>query len=125
MASLVRALPTNTSYNDNSNSCLSTPLPIVALPCGSKSTNRTRRFVAAKEAAKLTVVVVFPTPPFWFAIAIILLIFSFDNSSTNYCCVDYRGFIVRSEEHTSELQSRPQIVCRLLLDKKKTVSVFE
>src|SRR5207344_3633051 len=25
----------------------------------------------------------------------------------------------RSEEHTSELQSRPQIVCRLLLEKKK------
>src|SRR5690554_7424546 len=26
--------------------------------------------------------------------------------------------VVRSEEHTSELQSRPQIVCRLLLEKK-------
>src|SRR6266498_5938121 len=25
----------------------------------------------------------------------------------------------RSEEHTSELQSRPQIVCRLLIEKKK------
>src|SRR3989442_8358113 len=28
--------------------------------------------------------------------------------------------IVRSEEHTSELQSRPHLVCRLLLEKKKT-----
>src|SRR5690554_7600706 len=28
------------------------------------------------------------------------------------------GFI-RSEEHTSELQSRPHLVCRLLLEKKK------
>src|SRR5690554_818136 len=27
---------------------------------------------------------------------------------------------LRSEEHTSELQSRPQLVCRLLLEKKKT-----
>src|SRR3989442_15203112 len=27
--------------------------------------------------------------------------------------------IKRSEEHTSELQSRPHLVCRLLLDKKK------
>src|SRR5690554_7359753 len=27
---------------------------------------------------------------------------------------------VRSEEHTSELQSRPHLVCRLLLEKKKT-----
>src|SRR5215813_14853737 len=29
----------------------------------------------------------------------------------------YRG--PRSEEHTSELQSRPHLVCRLLLEKKK------
>src|SRR3712207_8618474 len=28
--------------------------------------------------------------------------------------------VVRSEEHTSELQSRPYLVCRLLLAKKKT-----
>src|SRR5690554_7543557 len=28
----------------------------------------------------------------------------------------------RSEEHTSELQSRPHLVCRLLLEKKKTYS---
>src|SRR5436305_5488836 len=30
--------------------------------------------------------------------------------------------IDRSEEHTSELQSRPHLVCRLLLEKKKTTS---
>src|SRR5690554_7179132 len=29
--------------------------------------------------------------------------------------------IHRSEEHTSELQSRPHLVCRLLLEKKKKV----
>src|SRR3989442_11120429 len=29
----------------------------------------------------------------------------------------------RSEEHTSELQSRPHLVCRLLLEKKNTVFV--
>src|SRR3712207_7456642 len=29
---------------------------------------------------------------------------------------------MRSEEHTSELQSRQYLVCRLLLDKKKTGS---
>src|SRR3989442_15792732 len=28
--------------------------------------------------------------------------------------------VPRSEEHTSELQSRPHLVCRLLLEKKKT-----
>src|SRR3989442_10779021 len=30
------------------------------------------------------------------------------------------GRIPRSEEHTSELQSRPHLVCRLLLEKKKS-----
>src|SRR3989442_5136523 len=30
-----------------------------------------------------------------------------------------RSFCARSEEHTSELQSRPHLVCRLLLEKKK------
>src|SRR3712207_6861587 len=29
---------------------------------------------------------------------------------------------VRSEEHTSELQSRQYLVCRLLLEKKKTIT---
>src|SRR5690349_3259720 len=31
----------------------------------------------------------------------------------------YRGEPLRSEEHTSELQSRRDLVCRLLLEKKK------
>src|SRR5207253_9619954 len=30
----------------------------------------------------------------------------------------------RSEEHTSELQSRGHLVCRLLLEKKKTIVMF-
>src|SRR5690554_5238976 len=30
----------------------------------------------------------------------------------------------RSEEHTSELQSRPHLVCRLLLEKKKNILLF-
>src|SRR5207302_3942472 len=35
--------------------------------------------------------------------------------------VRFRGAIAhRSEEHTSELQSRENLVCRLLLEKKKT-----
>src|SRR5438105_11431382 len=29
----------------------------------------------------------------------------------------------RSEEHTSELQSRVDLVCRLLLEKKKTIQI--
>src|SRR5699024_11354856 len=31
---------------------------------------------------------------------------------------------VRSEEHTSELQSRFDLVCRLLLEKKKTIHIL-
>src|SRR5207249_7537349 len=40
-----------------------------------------------------------------------------------YDATDYvgrRGLVMRSEEHTSELQSRFDLVCRLLLEKKKS-----
>src|SRR3712207_7079444 len=33
--------------------------------------------------------------------------------------VPVEGAVLRSEEHTSELQSRQYLVCRLLLEKKK------
>src|SRR5258708_18068697 len=46
-----------------------------------------------------------------------------DNSGTN-CSVPVfvrdQGLAIRSEEHTSELQSPDHLVCRLLLEKKKT-----
>src|SRR5437870_8573575 len=35
------------------------------------------------------------------------------------CAVTLTAFALRSEEHTSELQSRGHLVCRLLLEKKK------
>src|SRR2546422_7263455 len=35
------------------------------------------------------------------------------------------GRIARSEEHTSELQSRLHLVCRLLLEKKKNIEATE
>src|SRR3712207_8426121 len=34
------------------------------------------------------------------------------------------GWTPRSEEHTSELQSRQYLVCRLLLEKKKTIKLI-
>src|SRR5690606_38889793 len=37
-------------------------------PCGSRSITNTRAPLRASAAARLTVVVVLPTPPFWFAI---------------------------------------------------------
>src|SRR5438034_6667055 len=33
----------------------------------------------------------------------------------------HRGQLLRSEEHTSELQSHSDLVCRLLLEKKKEI----
>src|SRR5207249_7708275 len=36
-------------------------------------------------------------------------------------CAGRRGCVARSEEHTSELQSRFDLVCRLLPEKKKLV----
>src|SRR5206468_10968774 len=40
--------------------------------------------------------------------------------STAKNCFFGEPFFLRSEEHTSELQSRSDLVCRLLLEKKKT-----
>src|SRR5215208_6636198 len=37
-----------------------------------------------------------------------------------WSCADGWGSKLRSEEHTSELQSRGHLVCRLLLEKKKS-----
>src|SRR2546430_3377266 len=38
---------------------------------------------------------------------------------------DHDGFSRRSEEHTSELQSQSNLVCRLLLEKKKNSACTE
>jgi hypothetical protein len=46
-------------------------MPVDALPCGSRSTTSTRKPRSAKDAPRLTAVVDLPTPPFWFAMAMI------------------------------------------------------
>src|SRR5690625_3455447 len=48
-----------------------------------------------------------------------LIIFKMVNSNFHIKWIDYP----RSEEHTSELQSRGQLVCRLLLEKKKNTII--
>ena len=48
----------------------SIPNPVEAFPCGSKSITNTLRPTSARQAPRLTAVVLFPTPPFWFAMAI-------------------------------------------------------
>src|SRR3712207_8809694 len=37
---------------------------------------------------------------------------------------DRHGYFSRSEEHTSELQSRQYLVCRLLLEKNKHITLW-
>src|SRR5687767_9273538 len=48
------------------------PRPVVALPCGSRSARRVGRPARASPAARLTAVVVLPTPPFWLTTASVL-----------------------------------------------------
>src|SRR3712207_6853585 len=45
-----------------------------------------------------------------------------DNDTHQYFEIEVNAY--RSEEHTSELQSRQYLVCRLLLEKKKTVQAL-
>ena len=49
--------------------CAAGPATTVALHCGSRSTSSVGRPAPAMQAARLTAVVVLPTPPFWLAIA--------------------------------------------------------
>src|SRR3989442_5694676 len=44
---------------------------------------------------------------------------SFPSLWTERALLESIAATLRSEEHTSELQSRPHLVCRLLLEKKK------
>src|SRR5690349_23387293 len=50
----------------------------------------------------------------------ILFDLSFDELKKNH---PFSNFVERSEEHTSELQSRRDLVCRLLLEKKKKTKI--
>src|SRR3989442_11797048 len=46
-------------------------------------------------------------------------------TTSTYCqAIRHLSGWLRSEEHTSELQSRPHLVCRLLLEKKKKQSTI-
>src|SRR2546430_17663086 len=50
-----------------------------------------------------------------------LPIYQFSILRPTHCCsIKHIAFYNRSEEHTSELQSQSNLVCRLLLEKKKT-----
>src|SRR5690625_461919 len=70
----------------------------------SKKTGRVIAIIALIAAVAVTI---------WFA-------FSASSRMLSYNTVGYDIESDRSEEHTSELQSRGHLVCRLLLEKKKT-----
>src|SRR5688500_9046421 len=71
MAALAGDSPHSTSYGVGTPRTGVRPMPLVAFPCGSPSTSSVRCSAAARLAARLTAVVVLPTPPFWFATAMI------------------------------------------------------
>src|SRR3712207_8949110 len=66
-------------------------------------------------AILLVVAIVMPVAAF------VYQVFGLDRSPWRFISIaDLPKFAGRSEEHTSELQSRQYLVCRLLLEKKKT-----
>lgn len=73
MAALTRVWLTKTSYVVRRPGVLARPKPLVEFPWGSVSTKRTLTSFAASDAARFMAVVVFPTPPFWLVIAIVVV----------------------------------------------------
>src|SRR5207249_6824860 len=59
----------------------------------------------------------------WACLGAALVVVGLYAAVVSYFATARRGiyFALRSEEHTSELQSRFDLVCRLLLEKKNTV----
>src|SRR3712207_8798484 len=54
--------------------------------------------------------------------AILLIVAALDPRDLAALHAEARALDLRSEEHTSELQSRQYLVCRLLLEKKNKIS---
>src|SRR6185369_17689280 len=83
------------------------------------SLRRSRRTSTAALRGPVT----FPLPASWTSRS------RYDRSQLRNRWVEERSYLDRSEEHTSELQSHLNLVCRLLLEKKKkekfTVYLFK
>src|SRR2546427_4764100 len=63
-----------------------------------------------------------PPPEFIQEVASIILIFTAMAWAPTFGVI--AGINARSEEHTSELQSQSNLVCRLLLEKKKKQKIY-
>src|SRR2546430_8693806 len=61
--------------------------------------------------------------PFDEVLVIGIRVFENDNVAAFQLAV-WEHFFIRSEEHTSELQSQSNLVCRLLLEKKKIKNTY-
>src|SRR4051812_30040559 len=81
VTSLMESPCTRTSNIDFSTASGSMPCDMVRLPCGSMSTQSTRCPSSAKAQARLSVVVVLATPPFWFANAMTLALLVTEGSA--------------------------------------------
>ena len=82
ITSRIESWCTSTSYIETSSESGSIPWLIVRLPCGSRSTQSTRWPRSTNAAARLSVVVVLATPPFWFAKA---MTWALDRHRAPYC----------------------------------------
>src|SRR5690606_41109469 len=88
-------------------SLLYTLMPVMS--DGIKSGVHCKRFIrSCSDCANARASVVLPSPGA-----------SSSNKCPRHSKVTSSSFRLRSEEHTSELQSRENLVCRLLLEKKK------
>src|SRR5258706_3763814 len=76
----------------------------------------TTLFRSARESHYVGVLILF-----WVAVAVVgaIAVASVRHTAASALAIG-RGVAGRSEEHTSELQSLTNLVCRLLLDKKKS-----
>src|SRR5256712_7134557 len=59
------------------------------------------------------------------ALPIFVVVCAVGSYAVHNSMIDIWYMVIRSEEHTSELQSRSDLVCRLLLEKKKLERIRE
>src|SRR5699024_12068709 len=81
-------------------------------------TSRSRDNLLAEGISPASVAVTGNTVIDALHLAVAMKVTPADPKVADYVAIDRPKLLVRSEEHTSELQSRFDLVCRLLLEKK-------
>src|SRR5690554_7383891 len=94
---------------------------IMAYARGSRDLQRSSRILSLSVATLFGISMCFPIIAFFFLPNVTSFLSSDPRLSS--LVESYSQILLRSEEHTSELQSRPHLVCRLLLEKKKNKRV--